>query len=155
MTVDKYTTLLIIFRPKLTLAFSETESTTVLHLGNQVYTDSIKQHLIGFYDWLRNDSKELVGVDFLVRKAPYLEEELRRFPYVNTLPFPYIEVQFTNEQTHVEKYSSIQDFIEYRILKSVNGEYVIAFGTYFLDDNDLKRLKTFDVNWETPRWDPE
>jgi hypothetical protein len=155
-TADAISTLVVIFRKRTTLALSTIESTRVLHLGNKIYLDHEGHRCNGYYDWLRNANKSLIGIRLEATDTPYLCNDLRNFSYVKVKEgwdeFKEIEIYFSVEREYDKKLSHDQDFVESRILQSTDGEYAIAFSTHFLESADLDQLSSFDVDWETLSW---
>ena len=142
-------TLIVFLRPRLTLALADEPPGDHFVVGDRSYRDSGHGDFIGFYDWLRSPSRELLGV----RYWPFAEID---FPAAACDQLSYVvvegegsslEVYFSPRRDYAAGVSDSQDFGENKLFSSEEGEFVISFGTHWLTDSDIERLRGCPVEW--------
>jgi hypothetical protein len=144
---DRY--LIVFLRERLTLALTETPPTEVLHAQGSEYRDIGHGHLTGFYDWLREPAGGLIGVCYLpLRETGFPFELAAGFSYVLTPQSPAcLEIYFGPDRGYDPKRSDTQDFGDNWVYRSAEGELAISFGTHWLDESDIERLRQYPVDW--------
>jgi hypothetical protein len=91
----------------------------------------------GFYDWLRDQEKRIIGVRFF----PFEQAEfLLRLPdlgeWIQTDQQKTLLCFFTSGRNYVDTLSADQDFEEARILKDSSGHYAILLGCSGMTDEE-------------------
>src|SRR5437016_5440827 len=121
---NKYECLIVVFKPELTLAFSEQSSKPILRMDNREFTDPTDRSWNCFYDWLRNASNRVLGVRlWLWNDLSNLVEHLGYLPYTRVgKEKKSIEVFFSDDRQYIDEFSKDQEFYENRILESNNHE---------------------------------
>jgi hypothetical protein len=134
--------LVIVFKPQLTLAFVDGHPTDELLLGGVRYRDAGYGEWTGFYDWLRDKKRRVIGVRYWLDDAPFLLDILDSFPYV-AIPDNkfFVEVYFSKSRAVAKKESHDQDFLFDKIFIAGNGEFAIAFDTSLLTPDQVKDIR--------------
>lgn len=96
---------------------------------NMCYVDQGYGDLAGFYDWLRNSEKHIIGVRYLPDdELNSLRIAITHLPYVLTHTKQNgIEVYFSDERCFVESFSDDQDFGNNRVYRSETGRFALSF----------------------------
>lgn len=94
--------------------------------------------IVGFFDWLRTDENEVIGVRLTIldEELDYLVPELARPDYVEELPRSVgIEIFFSEERNYNDRNSDDQDFMDNWIYRSDDGTYAISFNAQYSIDS--------------------
>lgn len=121
--------------------------------GDQRFTESGHGDLTGFYDWLRDASGTLLGVRYWpLREVDFPRDAVRHLPYVAVSDEdPSIEIYFSTRRDFEPGLSVDQDFGENTVYVSDDGDYAVSFGTHWLEEADLHRIRSYGVDWVTVR----
>ena len=144
--------LLVIFRPKLTLAKSPVWPLKSFVLDDKQYHDAALGEWTGFYDWLRDASGDLLGVRYgLNEETEFLGEQTRALDYVKVVAPGYIEIYFSDRRHFEPKLSADQDFLYDPIFRSDDGEYALGFAMEDLSESELRSIENAQADWGTFR----
>ncbi len=146
------TELLIIVLDELKPAFVlSPDETDIFYLGGREFKDTGIRTIVGFYDWLRTDEKEVIGVRLTIfdEELDYLVPELARPNYVQEIIDSVgVEIFFTDERQYNPDYSDDQDFMDNRIYQSADGGLAISFDAEYaiesLKANQALTLANYD-----------
>jgi hypothetical protein len=140
--------LMVILRPKLTLARDLRWPLSGFVVGNNRYVDAAFGDWTGFYDWLRSADGNLLGVRYTPSEGTeFLVEYMSKLSYVNADPSGHIEIYFSEERVIDAKLSCDQEFLYDAVFRSDDGDYAIGFGIEELNETDLNSLQNADVEW--------
>ncbi len=126
---DNESCLIVVLREEIALALTPQCPSEFFVFENIHYKDLGYDDFVGFYDWLRNTDKRIIGV----RCYPWEEFS---FPYATVRVLPYVEIDseeksvclfFSDERSFEESLSDDQDFGNNRMYKSDTEEYAISF----------------------------
>jgi len=101
---------------------------------DRVLKDTGIRTLVGFFDWLRTDAKEVIGVRLTILDdgLDYLVPEFARPNYVQELPKAIgVEIFFTERRDYCFNYSDDQDFMDNWIYHSDDGLLAISFNAQY------------------------
>lgn len=118
-----------------------------VRMGNVIYYKDSEsgenEGFIGFFDWLRKNEAEIVGIRICYFEHHPYNSVLRSFPYVNvTNEGRWIELLFTS-QSYDFDLSGDQDFTHNYVYRSENGEYLFTFGLDHLTEAELSSLRKY------------
>ncbi len=111
--------------------------------------DSGIRTLVGFFDWLRIDEEQVIGVRLTIfdDELDYLVPELARPNYVQQLPDSFgVEIFFTKERQYNPDFSNDQDFMDNWIYRSDDGLLAISFNAQYAIDSLRTNNKIVLVN---------
>lgn len=98
---------------------------------------------IGFFDWLRNDNRLIMGIRLCFFEHQKYNDFLIQLPYVTaTFDNKCMEILF-EEGSFNSDLSGDQDFSDNYVYQSESGEYLFTFGLDNLTNDELKNLQTF------------
>lgn len=122
-------------------------SLDAIRIGTSIYyKDSESKEnegFIGFFDWLRKNEIEIVGIRLCYFEHHIYNNLLKRFPYVNaTNEGRWIEILFKN-QSYDFALSGDQDFTNNYVYESEGGEYLFTFGLDHLTEAELNSLQEY------------
>lgn len=141
--------LVIVFKPRLTLALVAGHPIDELILGGVRYRDAGYGEWTGFYDWLRDNKGRVIGVRYWPDDPQFLLDILPLFPYA-MIPDNkfYVEVYFSNTRAVEKKKSHDQDFLFDKLFVADNGDYAIAFDTSLITPDQLKDIRSSaEADW--------
>jgi hypothetical protein len=139
--------LVVVLRPRLTLIKNLIWPIKGFVLDNERFEDAGFGEWTGFYDWLRNSDRTLLGVRYWVEnETGFLVNYTKELPYVAANE-QQIEIYFVSGSTPEPRFSADQEFLYDAVFRSVSGEYAIAFGMEELTEEDLNSLEQADVRW--------
>ncbi len=117
-------------------------------LGETAYTEENFGAWTGFYDWLRDSDKNVLGVRYWpFKECEYVIERLEKLWYVKP-NFPRdLEIYFSDRRSFDPKLSNDQDFVYDAIFRSDNGEIALGFGIESLTEADLMSLQKTQAVW--------
>lgn len=129
MTEGNEACLLVVLRPEVVLALAPQCPSDHFMLGGTRYEDLGQGDFLGFYDWLRDSEKRVIGVRhniFDEFNFPY--DAVFNLPYVLVdLKTKSIEMYFSDCRNIEESFSDDQCFSSNRMYKSNNGEVALSF----------------------------
>jgi hypothetical protein len=107
-------------------------------------------HWTGFYDWLRPNRDQVIGVRYWpFDSAAFILDACRSLDYVRINDeLENVEIRFA-PGVYDDKISDAQDFAENGVWQAAEegGEYVVSFRTYSLSAFDMASLRTLPVDW--------
>lgn len=141
--------LVIVFKPQLTLALVVGHPMDELILGGVRYRDAGYGEWTGFYDWLRDSKGRVIGVRYWPDDARFLLDTLHLFPYAMIPDNKFFaEIYFSKTRAVAKKKSHDQDFLFDKIFVADNGEYAIAFDTSLITPDQLKDIRaSAEADW--------
>jgi hypothetical protein len=102
----------------------------------------------GFYDWLRNADRELVGVRYWpFETTEFVISRASELSYVKRHERSYLEIFFANERDLKPELSKDQEFLYDPVYLSASGACAIAFATDGLSQDDYQSLARARVQW--------
>jgi len=144
--------LLVILRPRLTLARDLEWPLKGFVVGDKRYLDASFSNWTGFYDWLRDADGNLLGVRYTpFEDTEFLIEHTSRLAYAQTDPPRDIEIYFSEKRSFDEKRSCDQEFLYDAVFRSDDGDYAIGFGIEELSETDLYSLEKSEAEWVAAR----
>jgi len=142
--------LLVLFRPKLTLATAFDWPFKRFRVEQTTYEDVGLGDWTGFYDWLRRGDGEVVGVRYWpATRNESLFDSAQSLAYVKIGTAGSLEIRFVPSDAVDAMRSADQEFLYDAVFRAPNGEWAIAFDTTALRESDLQRLRQLDVTWST------
>jgi hypothetical protein len=140
--------LLVILRPKLTLAKSPGWPLKGFALNGKEYRDAALGEWTGFYDWLRAADGTLLGVRYwLNEETEFLTQEAEGLPYANVDPSRFVEIYFSDRRDIEPQQSADQDFLYDPVFRSDDGEYALGFAIKDLNESELRSIENAQANW--------
>lgn len=140
--------LLVILRPRLTLAKDIRWPLKGFVIGSKRYHDAAFGNWTGFYDWLRDAQGNLLGVRYTPSdQTEFLTEQLKGLAYVKSDPSRHLEIYFSDRREFDDTLSCDQEFLYDAVFRSDDGEYAIGFGMEELNDSNLRGLETIGAEW--------
>jgi|GEM_PF-4489811 len=124
--------LIVILKEEMVLvATSECPSESFVFESNY-YKDIGYGDFTGFYDWLRNNDDQIIGVRYYpFKELEFLCDAIEHLSYIVIEPKTKILSLYFSDDHGAEQYSSDdQDFGDNRVYKSDAGEYAISFNAY-------------------------
>lgn len=95
-----------------------------------------------FYDWLRAEAGNIVGVRFYFEKeCPAVLDVLRELPYVVFPNDLLIELYFSGTREHKPEISDDQEFMGSEVMISASGDYALLFGMGFASAEELESIR--------------
>jgi len=95
---------------------------------------------IGFFDWLRNDNRQIKGLRLCFFEHQGYNNYLINFPYVKpSFDNKCIEILFEGSTFNIDL-SGDQDFTNNYVYESERGEYLFTFGLDHLSQEELNSL---------------
>ncbi len=144
--------LLVILRPRLTLAKDVRWPLKGFAVGNKLYHDAAFGNWTGFYDWLRDAQGNLLGVRYTpFDETEFLTEQMKGLAYVKSDPPRHLEIYFSNRREFDATLSCDQEFLYDAVFRSDDGEYAIGFGMEELNESNLRGLETRGAEWAVAR----
>ena len=121
--------LLLLLKEELTLAFTLQCPGENFILNNTRYNDIGQGDFYGFYDWLRNPERQIIGVRHgIFDEFNFPFESVRHLPYVRVNPkIGILEVFFSEERSFEEAFSDDQAFDSNKVYISSSGDYALSF----------------------------
>lgn len=97
---------------------------------SSLFSDQTGEDFIGFYDWIRSISGQVLGVrETLSEEFEKLARSIPTPPYVRREEDPIrLEFFFSEERDSDPVASSDQDFLMNRLMRSERGEFALTFG---------------------------
>ena len=97
----------------------------------------------GFYDWLRNPARKIIGVRYWpFENAQFILDSYTQTPNVQIDPRKGLLVFFGSQTEYRENISGDQDFAEARVLVNSIGEHALLLGCPDLVESDFVGLQT-------------
>lgn len=141
--------LLVVLKPRLTLARSASWPLKNFTLDEKRYVDAGYGEWTGFYDWLRDSEKRLIGVRYWPNEDGNLFlDKIRKLSYAQEGPVKSIEIYFGNNRNAHEKFSSDQDLVYDAVFLAEDGELAIAFEMGSLAESDQGSLGGAEADWK-------
>ena len=82
-----------------------------LRVGTKFYEDIGKGDWNGFYDWLRDENKKVIGIRYWpYRERKFIIEAIHGYPYVETEAEKCSKIFFSSARVFVEELSADQEF---------------------------------------------
>lgn len=118
-----------------------------IRIGTNIYykdSESNKNEgFIGFFDWLRKNETEIVGIRLCYFEHHRYNNLLERFSYVNfSNEGRWIELLFKNQPYDFDL-SGDQDFTNNYVYESEGGGYLFTFSLDHLTEDELNSLKEY------------
>lgn len=140
--------LLVVLRPKLTLAKSPAWPLKGFALDSKEYRDAALGEWTGFYDWLRDADGSLLGVRYWLNEGTeFLAQQAHALDYVSVDPSRFIEIYFSDRRQVAPKLSADQDFLYDPVFRSDDGEYALGFAMEDLGESDLRNIEKAQADW--------
>lgn len=123
-----------------------------IQISDQLIIDGVTYNLepqsresegfIGFFDWLRKDQDNIIGLRLCFFQHHGYNDLFVQFPYVKaTFGGKCLEIEFT-EDVYNEDLSGDQDFTQNYVYKSNEG-YLVTFNLDHLSKGELESLKPY------------
>lgn len=130
--MDTY--LIVVFGKEFSLIVCNDLPENTFAFENKRFVDTGIDTFVGFYDWLRTEQKNVIGVriDFFSDEFESLKSELLKLSYVShSDESEAIDIFFLrNNKIDLDK-SDDQDFLDNKIYKSYDGTYAISFDSRY------------------------
>src|SRR5205823_2629880 len=102
----------------------------------------------GFYDWLRNPDRRLLGVRYWPFEATeFVIQRASNLPYVRTAERRYVEIFFGDERYSNTQLSKDQDFLYDPVYATPSGACALAFSTEDLLEADYEAIRAAKAEW--------
>jgi len=147
--------LLVAFEKDPSLALVESCPAQPFRMGERLYQDQGYGDWTGFYDWLRKDSAEIVGVRYWpFERTEFLIDHLAKakLSYVQTpVARRRVEVYFALVGSHGvdPRKSDDQTFGSNRIFLCKQNRWLISFDTTRLSESEIQTIRAVNARWET------
>lgn len=97
-------------------------------IGTTCYLTCTGSDMNGFYDWLRNHDKKVIGVRMIPTANEPLYRTLKDCSYVDwNEAHDSFTIFFSTEREYMDEYSADQDFGNNKLLRSMSDTYMISF----------------------------
>jgi hypothetical protein len=105
------------------------------------FEDLADRDFNGFYDFLRDSSRHVLGVSFLASALPeFLLDRVRPLPYVELVNSTSLRIFFTEERSFDPSISMDQYFGENRIYRSAAGGVALSFSLALLASSEIRSI---------------
>lgn len=114
---------------------------TINNITYQIEIESKEaQGFIGFYDWLRSDFKEIIGIRLCLFEHHSFNKVLSALPYArNTFDGRCTEFSFVDKGCN-QQLATDQDFGGNYFYTSVNNEYLLTANLEYLSSEEYQSL---------------
>lgn len=113
---------------------------TFVHRGEQ-FQDAADRDFNGFYDFLRDNSRTVLGINFSASDLPrFLVDGVRSLPYVEIPYSTTLRVFFGKDRNFSQSLSEDQHFGENRIYRSPVGRVALSFGLAPLGPAEIRSI---------------
>jgi hypothetical protein len=140
----------IIFEQELTMMINSIGDEDIPNLlYSEEYSVVANNDWTGFYDWLRNSEKKIIGI----RYCPFEETEFicsiaRELPYsIVSKKNTWVEFYFSKDREYVSEFSADQQFTGNWILRSPSGKYAITFRIDIMNESDRQQILSIPAHW--------
>ena len=118
-----------------------------LHAFGETYL-SIAGEWTGFYDWIRDGERRLLGVRYWpFEMTEFVIREAKDLPYVRSIDPQYLEIFFGAERHSNAAFSKDQDFLYDPVYTSRSGACALAFSTEDLSKADYRSISSAHAEW--------
>ena len=121
--------LIVVFRDTLALSVAPSCPEASFEYDNVAYEDQGFGDFTGFYDWLRNRERSVIGVRYLpADELDFLCNAVEGLPYASVdWRIRSIELYFSESRNVDESISNDQAFGDNRLFKSATGTFCLSF----------------------------
>ena len=146
--------LLVVLANPLVLAKAESWPHAALTVGGVEYSDTGLGEWTGFYDWLRDGERSVVGVRYWTFDyTAFLIERTRNLAYVVSDPKGFLEIYFSPRRAIEPGLSADQEFLYDPLFRSATGEHAIGFAMDSLSGPERESILRH--GWEPARLGPD
>jgi hypothetical protein len=139
--------LVIFLRPRLTLGEMTSWPYDKLDAFGEQYT-SIAGEWTGFYDWLRDHDRTLLGVRYWpFESTQFVIRIAKELSYVHVVEEKCLEIFFSSHRASLDHLSSDQDFLYDPVYTSHSGACALAFSTEDLSESDNTSIRNANAEW--------
>lgn len=133
--------LAVVLRRGLTLALVRDHPRQELVLDGIRYKDGGYGDWTGFYDWLRDLERRVIGVRYWPDDTAFILDVVQGFSYafVPENRF-YLEIYFSDDHDFDKEESKDQDFLYDKVFLSDAGEHVLVFDTSLLTSAEVDEI---------------
>jgi hypothetical protein len=144
--------LLIVLGRNVTLAGNMKWPLKGFIIGEKTYREANFGEWTGFYDWLRDDSENLLGIRYTpFEQTEFLTRELGQLSYVEARPPRHLEIYFSERRIFDPGLSCDQALLYDAVFRSDDGEYAMGFGMEKLSASNLRSLEKAGLEWAIAR----
>jgi len=140
--------LLIVLRPQLTLSRSSFRPCGQFLLDDKLFRDAGEGDWTGFYDWLRDENANLLGVrHWPFENTEFLITLVEKLSYARVQPKHSFEVFFSQQRKVCDSLSCDQDFLYNPVFKADDGDCAVAYGIEDLTQANIEQLEKVEAHW--------
>lgn len=144
--------LVVFLRSRLRLGIAAPWPLSGLEAAGVRYTPMPFGDGLGFYDWLRDRDRKVLGVRLWPFDLAYPTlAECKHLEYIEVEPDKNVAIYFVPEAQVVPAFSCDQDFLYSALFRSQGDDIAIAFGLENLNARELGSLSALGVDWEPVR----
>jgi hypothetical protein len=138
--VVRHQTLLLVCDERLDLAVKDSCPLSFVH--NSHHFKNIRgQDFNGFYDFLRNNSANILGISFSVFPgAEFLLDSFRSFSYVQPVDSTILRIFFGQDRNFSPSISIDQYFGENRVYRATSGKIALSFSLAPLAPSEARSI---------------
>lgn len=116
---------------------------------NQRYREAGFGNWTGFYDWLRDREKKIIGVQYTpFEETEFLAELASQLPYIDIVHPCHIRLYFSEHREFDAQLSNNQDFLYDAVFRSEEGGYALGFAIDYLSESELRSIENAQTHWD-------